>query len=95
MCYLNPYVHTCIDQPNLTCPACSWAEEQQVPDVLVREGGTIWLFHPLSGRACQWVQEQVLSEPWQWLGGQLGVERRLASALIEAMRKNGLAVHVE
>jgi hypothetical protein len=22
----GPYAHTCIDQPNVTCPACSWAE---------------------------------------------------------------------
>jgi hypothetical protein len=94
MCYLNPYVHTCVDHPNLICPACSWAEEQQHADVLVCDGGTLWLFHPLSERAKEWVREHIAADPWQWLGRQLVVERRFAPDLIEAMREVGLIVRV-
>ena len=94
MCYLNPYVHTCVDHPRLICPACSWAEEQQLADVLVWNRGSVWLFNPQSGRAQDWVQEHVITEPWQWFGGQLAVERRFAPNLIEAMRRHGLIVRV-
>lgn len=95
MCYLNPYVHTCVDHPNLICPACSWAEEQQLADVLVRDARTLCLFNLLSGRAQEWVQEHVITEPWQWLGGQLAVEQRFAPDLIKTMREAGLIVRVD
>ena len=35
MPHLNPYVHTCVDQPRHICPGCKWAEEQQAVDTLV------------------------------------------------------------
>jgi hypothetical protein len=94
MCYLNPFAHTCVDHPNLICPACSWAEEQQLADVLVWNRGSVWLFTPQSGRAQNWVQEHVVSEPWQWLGGQLAVEQRFAPDLIKTIREVGLIVRV-
>jgi hypothetical protein len=92
--YLNPFVHTCVDHPNLICPACSWAAEQQLADALVWNHGSVWLFNPLCGRAQEWVEEHVLSGPWQWPGGQLAVELRFAPDLIEAMRDAGLIVRV-
>lgn len=67
MRHLNPYVHTCADQPGLVCPACKCAEERQRVDVLVHDEGTIWLFNPLSERAKAWVAEHVAAEPWQCL----------------------------
>jgi len=85
MHYLNPYVHTCVDQPMLVCPACKWAKERQTADVLVYDEGTIWLFNPLSERAKAWVADHVAAESWQWLCDALAVEHRYAPEIVEAM----------
>lgn len=90
MPYLNPYVHTCVDQPRLVCPACQWAEERQRADVLVCEGGTIVLFNPLSERAKAWVAEHVAAESWRWLCDSLAVEHRYAPEIVDAMVGDGL-----
>jgi hypothetical protein len=90
--HLNPHSHSCAEHPNLACPACKWAEEQQAVDVLVHNEGTVWLFNPISERASEWVGEHVLTEPWQWLGQQFAVEHRYAPAIVEAMRGDGLVL---
>lgn len=92
MSHLNPYVHTCIDEPSLVCPACKWVEERQMVDFLVYNEGTIWLFNPLSERANAWVAEHVAAESWQWLCDALAVEHRFAPAIVEAMVGDGLVV---
>ena len=92
MCHLNPYVHTCINEPSLVCPACKWVEERHMVDVLVYNEGTIWLFNPLSERAKEWVTEHVAAEPWQWRSHALAVEHRYAPAIAEAMVGDGLVV---
>ncbi len=59
MRHLNPYVHSCVEHPTLSCPACKWVEERRTVDVLVCDEGAIWLFNPLSERAKAWVAEHV------------------------------------
>ena len=95
MPHLNRYVHTCVDQPRLVCPACKWAEERQRVDVLVCDEGTIWLFNPLSERAKAWVAEHVAAESWQWLCDALAVEHRYAPAIVDAMVGDGLVLRAQ
>lgn len=47
--------------------------------------GSIVLFVPRDDDAREWLEDNTASEPWQWLGGALAVEWRLAGALIEAL----------
>ena len=39
--------------------------------------------------ARDWIDENVASEPWQWLGGALCVDHRYAGDLIEAIADDG------
>ena len=89
MSHLNRYVHTCVDQPKLVCPACKWAEEHPTTDVLVYDEGTIWLFNPVSKDAKTWIKERVPAEPWQWLCNVLAVEHRYAPAIVGAAMSQG------
>jgi hypothetical protein len=59
-------------------------------DVLVSNQGTIFTFTPLTSAAREWIEENVASEGWQWLGGSLCVEHRYASDLGRGMREANL-----
>jgi len=60
------------------------------PDVLVCNEGTVFVFCPLTSRARQWIDENVLTEPWQWFGNALVVEQRYAWGLGQGMKDAGL-----
>ena len=52
-------------------------------DFEVADCGTVVLVTPLTAKAKQWVDENVYTEPWQWLGGGFACEPRLAEGLLE------------
>lgn len=62
------------------------------PDVSVANHGTLFTFTPLTERAKEWMEENVQSEPWQWLGNSLTVEHRYAGELANGMVEHGLVV---
>jgi hypothetical protein len=43
-------------------------------DSQIADHGTIISIQPLNEAACQWLDENVVSEPWQWVQGALCVE---------------------
>jgi hypothetical protein len=51
------------------------------------DSGSVILFQPLDGRARDWLDDNVESLPWQWLGSALIVDHRLAGDIIEAIQK--------
>lgn len=63
-------------------------------DMRVRPEGTVVVFVPCSVAGQQWLEDNVHSEPWQWLGDGLVVERRPGMTLVEAMVMEGLQVEV-
>jgi hypothetical protein len=63
-------------------------------DIDVVDLGTIWSFRPVSDEGKQWIKENVFSEPWQWLGSVLGVDRRMALELYDIMCQEGLSVRL-
>jgi len=65
---------------------------RRTPDVLVASAFTTFVFSPITARAKQWVDENVQSEPWQWLGNSLVVETRLAWGLAIGMKNAGLVL---
>ena len=72
---------------------CSDAVERALnkPDVLVRNEGTIFLFHPLTSAAKQWIDHNVQPNA-QWFAGAVVVEWRYAGELAAAMRTAGLTL---
>jgi hypothetical protein len=47
-------------------------------DFLIADHGSIISIVPNSEAALKWIDENVASEPWQWLRGALCVDRRYA-----------------
>jgi hypothetical protein len=62
------------------------------PDVLVANAFTTFVFTPLTARAKQWVEANVQSEPWQWLGASRVVETRFAWGIAQGMKDAGLVL---
>jgi hypothetical protein len=62
-----------------------------VPDVLVRNEGTLFLFCPLTSRAKGWIDEHVQSDA-VWFGSALVVEHRFAWGLAQGMKDAGLVL---
>ena len=58
----------------------------------VKRSGSIFLFEPLTQRAEDWIENNVQSEVWQWLGRKLAVERACALDLASGMLAAGLKV---
>jgi hypothetical protein len=67
-------------------------EANSVPDVLVANEGTVFLFNPLTPAAHDWFNDNVQSEPWQWFDATLVVEHRYAWGLAEGMLDAGLVL---
>ena len=46
-------------------------------DFLITDHGSIIAIVPLTPAAIEWIDENVASEPWQWLGGILWSTRTM------------------
>jgi hypothetical protein len=47
--------------------------------------GSIVLLTPIREAAADWLDENVATEPWQWIGPALSIERRYVGTIAEAM----------
>lgn len=72
--------------------AASHGNDQETPDVLVSNAGTVFVFCAITPAAKQWVAENVQSEPWQWFENALVVEHRFAWGLAAGMKDAGLVL---
>jgi hypothetical protein len=61
-------------------------------DVNVSRSGSVFVFDLNTEAAESWVDENVQSESWQWLGGRLCVDHGFVHALVEGMQDAGLLV---
>ena len=61
-------------------------------DFQIADHGSIISIRPLNEPACQWLDENVVSEPWQWVQGALCVEARFARDLIIEIEEAGFEV---
>ncbi|MBV9587700.1 MAG: hypothetical protein JO213_22710 [Alphaproteobacteria bacterium] len=61
-------------------------------DFQIADHGTIICVRPLNDAARQWLDENVVSEPWQWVEGALCVETRMARDLIQEVEAAGFTV---
>jgi hypothetical protein len=49
---------------------------------------------PPPAAAIKWLDANVVSEPWQWLGGALGVDPRYARDLTDAIAAAGFGLAI-
>ena len=61
-------------------------------DFQIADHGSIISIKPASEAARTWVDENVVSEPWQWLGGALCVDIRCARNLIDEIAADGFEI---
>ena len=61
-------------------------------DVEVNDAGTIIQLIPHTDEGRAWINENTESEPYQWLGPALCVERRYAENIVYGMIDAGLVV---
>ncbi len=62
-------------------------------DFQIADHGSIISIKPVSEAARTWVDENVVSEPWQWLGGALCVDIRCA-LWRDNLDENGAAIRM-
>ena len=58
----------------------------------IADQGTIILIRPLNKTARQWLDENVVAEPWQWVQGALCVEARFARDLLIEIEEAGFSI---
>jgi hypothetical protein len=61
-------------------------------DVRFENQGSIILLLPLTSAGQRWIDENVSTESWQWLGGALTVDWRMAEELAALMQEEGLVI---
>jgi hypothetical protein len=61
-------------------------------DFQIADHGTVISIRPLNPAARHWLDENVISEPWQWVQGALCIEARFARDLIIEIEQAGLTV---
>jgi len=61
-------------------------------DIRIHDDGTVVGFTPLTDAARDWIDENVESESWQWLGETLFVDHRMARPLAHGMAADGLEI---
>lgn len=66
-----------------------------MPDIKCIPNGSVVLFGPNTQEGREWMNSELQSEPWQWLGGSLVVDARFAQGLIDEAEVGGLSVSVE
>jgi hypothetical protein len=61
-------------------------------DFTISDQGSIFLIRPLNAGARQWLDQNVVSEPWQWVQGTLCVETRFARDLLREIEEAGFEI---
>lgn len=61
-------------------------------DLSVENHGSIAMLRVLTPAGQEWVDENVHSESWQWMGNGLAVEPRMVQVLVEGAVNDGLVV---
>lgn len=64
------------------------------PDVIVTDIDSIVMFLPVSSKSLDWLERNVITDPWQWLNASLATDKRYAGVLIEALGDAGMVVEV-
>jgi hypothetical protein len=62
------------------------------PDIEVTNGGSVVLLTPKTGTGRDWIDDNLDTEGWQWMGASLALDHRYAPPIIEGMIGDGLTI---
>jgi len=63
-----------------------------MPDVILRNEGTIVMLTPMTPDVKEWFDENVQSEGWQWMGESLCIDSRFAMDLVIGINEAGFSI---
>ena len=66
----------------------------QSADFQFEDHGSVCLVRPLNDAARQWLDDNVESEGWQWIGGALACEPRLLPNLADGIEADGFTAQL-
>ena len=58
-------------------------------DFCIADHGSVFLIRPVSEAARQWLDENIVAEPWQWFAGSLAVDHRFARDIVAQITDAG------
>ena len=61
-------------------------------DFQIADHETVISIRPLNDAARQWLDENVVSEPWQWVQGALCIDARFARELVAEITDAGFEI---
>ena len=61
-------------------------------DFLIADHGSIVSIQPASAAAREWLDANLVIEPWQWVDGAVAVEHRCARDIVAALADAGFAI---
>jgi hypothetical protein len=61
-------------------------------DILIHNRGSMFGFQPTSDVGRTWIDENLQTEGWQWLGRTLYVDHRYADDILDGMVNDGLTI---
>jgi DNA-binding LacI/PurR family transcriptional regulator len=67
-------------------------DSENQPDLDVRNEGTIIVFTPQTEAGKHFLQEVLYTDSYQWFGGALCIDHRMARGVIDAAKGEGLTV---
>jgi hypothetical protein len=67
-------------------------ENSDMSDFRIADHGTVISIRPLNEAARQWLDENVVTEAWQWVEGALCVEARFARDLVIEIAEAGFEI---
>ena len=62
------------------------------PDFRISDHGNVFLLHPLTPSADEWVQEHINAEAWQRMGKAIAVDHRYITDIAEGIVNDGLSI---
>ena len=65
------------------------------PDIIIRDEGSIFMVRPVSDAGKQWIDDNVPTEPWQWVEEAFSVGHRYITDIIDGMLADGIVVELE
>lgn len=69
-----------------------WNAPLRTADFAIADQGTLVLFNPLTPEAKAWIDNNCVTEPYQWFGRALAVNHSCAQALYDGIINDGLTV---
>ena len=61
-------------------------------DFRIGGGGSVFTLQPNTKRAREWIEENLVVEPWQWLGDAVAIEHRFIGNITEGIKADGLTL---